>query len=227
MRDGSPLIVGRPNYSNKMTSFDVGEGFVVTNYQDRGFGLIGVGRGVGVYGAAADQGIGVYGRVNGADAYAGYFVGDVAVLGNSTVFVGHTRIAVRHPDQSDRLLYSIGSPECWFQDFGRAKLIRGRTEVKLDGDFAALVRTADYHVFLTPEGKSNGLYVTGKNKTGFEVREQLSGKSSVKFSYQIVARRKGVRVARLQKVKFPKMPNFPNRRSERNHAAGSLPWQGA
>ena len=40
MRDGLPLIVGRENYSNKMTRLDVNEGFVVTNYGDDGFGLI-------------------------------------------------------------------------------------------------------------------------------------------------------------------------------------------
>jgi hypothetical protein len=115
MGDGIPLIVGRQNYSKKMTSLDVEEGFVVTNYDMDGFGLIGVGRRVGVYGGAADQGIGIYDRADMSDAYAGYFVGNVAVLGDSTVYFGHTRIAVRHPDQSDRLLYSIGSPECWFR----------------------------------------------------------------------------------------------------------------
>ncbi|MGA7926407.1 MAG: hypothetical protein WCA20_10440 [Candidatus Sulfotelmatobacter sp.] len=45
-------------------------------------------------------------------------------------------------------------------------------------------------VLPTPEGNSNGLYVINKNKTGFEVREQQNGKSGIKFSYQVVARRK-------------------------------------
>src|SRR5258707_791716 len=111
MKDGLPLLVGRQNYSNKMTTLDSNEGFVVTNYGMDGFGLIGVGNTVGVYGGAGGQGIGIYGRTDRrGGSYAGYFVGDTAVLGDSTVFFGHARIAARHPDQSDRLLYSIASP---------------------------------------------------------------------------------------------------------------------
>ncbi len=214
MPDGLPLILGRQNDSRKATSLNILKGLVVTNYTKDGFGLIGVGRGVGVYGAGGCQGIGVYARSDGPQSYSGFFEGNLVVVGgNSTVFWGSQCVAVRHPDQSDRLLHSIGSPECWLEDFGRAKLVSGKTKVMLDRDFASFVRTGYYHVFLTPEGDSKGLYVTSKNGTGFKVREQQSGKSSVWFSYRIVARRKDVRASRLPRVERPPVVYYP-------------PWEG-
>jgi hypothetical protein len=73
----------------------------------------------------------------------------------------------------------------------------------LDRDFAAVVRTDDYHVFLSPEGDSKGLYVSSRTRTGFQVREQDQGAGSVAFSYRLVARRKDVAVQRFQKIKLP------------------------
>jgi hypothetical protein len=174
----------------------------------KGFGLAGEAREIGVYGATRGQGIGVYGRGDLGDDYAGFFVGNTVVIHDFTVFFGHHRIGVRHPDQPHRALYSIASPECWFQDFGRAKLIRGKAMVRLDRDFAAVVRTKDYHVFLTAEGNCNVLYVTNRNRVSFVVREQLSGESNVQFSCQIVARRKDLRAVRFARAKFPNMPYF-------------------
>jgi hypothetical protein len=101
------------------------------------------------------------------------------------------------------------SPECWFEDFGKGKLVRGRAKVKLDRDFAAVVRTNNYHVFVTAEGDSNGLYVSSKNQRGFEVREQQKGNSSIRFSYRIVAKRKDIPGPRLPKVKLPKVGSMP------------------
>jgi len=95
------------------------------------------------------------------------------------------------------------SPESWFEDFGSAEMVEGRARVELDGDFAAVVRTEEYHVFLTPEGDSNGLYVGGKEPAGFEVREQQGGTGSLRFSYRVVAKRKDVEAPRLAKVDLP------------------------
>ena len=38
-------------------------------------------------------------------------------------------------------------PEVWFEDFGAAKLKRGRVIVKLDADFAKLIKRGDYKVY--------------------------------------------------------------------------------
>jgi hypothetical protein len=128
----------------------------------------------------------------------------VLVNGSFTVLGGPKSAAVRHPDGSHRRLYSVESPESWFEDFGAGKLKKGRAEVKLDRDFAVLVRRNDYHVFLTPLADSQGLYVSKKSPSSFEVREQQGGTSSITFSYRVVARRKDIEGRRLEKVKVPR-----------------------
>jgi len=88
------------------------------------------------------------------------------------------------------------SPDHWFEDFGSAKLARGRSVVKLDANFAKVIKRGDYRVFLTPEGDCRGLYVRRKSTNRFEVRELMGGKSSVAFSYRIVGRRKDIKQQR-------------------------------
>jgi hypothetical protein len=75
------------------------------------------------------------------------------------------------------------------EDFGEAQLIGGRAYVRLAPDFAATIdRRSNYLVFITPQGDSRGLYVTMKTATGFEVRENSNGTTSLAFDYRIVAK---------------------------------------
>jgi hypothetical protein len=157
-------------------------------------------------------GNGVVGR--SPAGYAGLFFGDVRVTrdlfvtGNLFVSGPFKSAVVPHPDGTHRALQAVESPESWFEDFGRAELIEGRARVDLDPDFAAVADTeADYHVFLTPEGDSNGLYVAGREPLSFEVREQEQGRSTLTFSYRVVARRKDVAGERLPRVAAP--PSVP------------------
>jgi hypothetical protein len=149
---------------------------------------------------------GVEGQTSGT-GWAGAFFGRTGVVGNLFVFGNFTVVppgaksmAMRHPDGSYRRLYSLESPETWFEDFGRGELVDGRAQVELDPDYAALVQLEDYHVFLTPEGDSAGLYIAGKSPTGFEVREQQGGTSSLTFSYRVAARPKDVPGERLARI---------------------------
>jgi hypothetical protein len=161
--------------------------------------------GAGVIGYSP-QGTAVFGRIDGGrqgPGLAGAFEGPVVVDGDFTVFNGAKSAAVRHPDGSYRRLYSLESPESYFEDFGRGILRHGRARVTLDRDFAAVVRRGTYYVFLTPEGDSNGLYVSRKSATGFEVREQNRGTSNLTFGYRVVAKRKDVQGQRLEKVAVP------------------------
>lgn len=90
-------------------------------------------------------------------------------------------------------MHTVEAPESWFEDVGRAQLRRGVARVDVDPDFAAVSGLGDdYHVFLTPEGPSNGLYVTDRSSTGFEVREQSEGTSEISFSYRIMTKRADV-----------------------------------
>jgi hypothetical protein len=57
--------------------------------------------------------------------------------------------------------------------------------------------TRDYHVFLTPRGDCEGLYVSNVDSHSFTVRELRRGISNVEFDFRIVARRKGYENIRL------------------------------
>jgi hypothetical protein len=94
--------------------------------------------------------------------------------------------------------YTMQSPENWMEDFGSGALERGVAVVNIDPAFAETVsETADYHVFITPNGDSKGLYVIHKTAASFEVRESGGGTSSLSFDYRIVAKRRGYEAQRL------------------------------
>jgi len=96
-------------------------------------------------------------------------------------------------------LYAMESPQNWFEDFGSGQLAGGIAKVSLDPIFAEASNTGvQYHVFLTPEGESRGLYVSNKTANGFEVHEVDGGQSNVAFSYRIVALRRGFENVRLE-----------------------------
>jgi hypothetical protein len=137
----------------------------------------------GVFGAA-NTGPGVFGwstTWNGVD-----FRGNLGVTGTKAA-------VVPFPDGTHRALYCMESPDLWFEDFGTAKLKSGRVAVKLDADFARVIKSRDYHVFVTPHGDCRGLYVRRKAANNFEVRELSGGKSNISFSYRIVGLRKDIK----------------------------------
>jgi hypothetical protein len=93
------------------------------------------------------------------------------------------------------------SPENWMEDFGSGMVQNGVAVVKIDPAFAETVTAdASYHVFITPNGDSKGLYVIRKTATSFEVRESGGGTSSLSFDYRIVAKRRGYEAQRLTDV---------------------------
>ena len=158
-------------------------------------GVVGVSdQSVGVQGFSGG-GAGVVGMTSNPASVAGGFFGNVGITGNLQV-VGLKSAVVPFPDGSRRALYCMESPEVWFEDFGSAKLARGRALVKLDSNFAKVIKRGDYRVFVTPEGNCHGLYVRHKSANKFEVREVMGGKSSIPFSYRIVGRRKDIKQQR-------------------------------
>jgi hypothetical protein len=178
-------------------------GFVRGNVIGQGVGGVGV---VGYNEAVHGRGIDFFGPVGvlGAskNGNAGTFLGPVVVSGDFTV-LGAKNAAVPHPDGTHRLLHCMESPECWFEDFGEAKLIDGEAKVRLDDGFASVVKLDMYHVFLTPHGDSHGLYVSHRSESQFEVREQGGGKSNISFSYRIAAKRRDIEGERLARITLP------------------------
>jgi len=146
---------------------------------------------------------GVYAQADTGEGYAGYFAGNVKIT-DSLVVLGSKSAAVKADDGEYRLLYCVESTENWFEDFGEAQLINGKAVVNIEALFSQTVNTSlTYHVFLTPGGQCNGLYVTNKTLNSFEVRELHGGNSNITFSYRIVAKRKGFEHLRLAKMGGP------------------------
>jgi len=135
--------------------------------------------------------------------------GNLSIAGNFTA--GGTKSAVVPVSGGRKVaLYAVESPENWFEDFGAGQLQAGTARIDLDPLFIETVNTdAAYHVFLTPNGDCQGLYVELKTARGFQVRELGNGSSAVKFDYRVVARRKGYETVRLQEVPGPASALLP------------------
>ncbi len=106
--------------------------------------------------------------------------------------------SVNDVNGENRVTYSMESTEVVFEDFGSGKLADGAATVTIDSLFAATVDLSEYHVFVTPLGDCNGLYVSNKTATSFEVHELGGGKASVEFDYRIVANRSGYEGVRME-----------------------------
>ncbi len=107
--------------------------------------------------------------------------GNMILLGNLTVDGTVTQGSTTKP--------AISSPGRGGQveSVGDGSLAGGSAYVTIDPDFAKqLDPSKSYHVFLTPDGDSKGLYVSGKTATGFTVRENQGGRSTLPFDYRIV-----------------------------------------
>jgi hypothetical protein len=131
---------------------------------------------------------------------AGGDFGTCSIDNNGNLGCDGTKSAVVPVDGGSRkvALYAVEAPENWFEDFGSGQLSNGSTRIKLEPTFAQTVNTdLDYHVFLTPRGECEGLYVTDLTPSGFEVRELHHGSSTVAFDYRIVAKRKSYESIRL------------------------------
>jgi hypothetical protein len=159
----------------------------------------------GFFSSASSTGLYATGPAGG---FAARFDGPVLVNGNFTAIGGSKSAAVPHPDGSHRRLYCVEAPESWFEDFGEGQLQNGRGQVRLDADFAALVRGDKYHVFLTEYEDQGGLFVTNVNARGFDVRARTVGASGT-FSYRVVAKRKDIAGPRLERVDIPPAPQRP------------------
>jgi hypothetical protein len=127
-----------------------------------------------------------------------------------TVAIGNKSAAV--PLKSGQMVkvFSMESPEVWFEDFGSAQLLGGITTVRLDQKFIQTVNLGKgYHVFVTPKGDCKGLFVTNETNNGFEVRELGGGQSSIDFDYRIVAHRNKYESMRLPPAVMPTLKAAP------------------
>ncbi|MFN8525254.1 MAG: hypothetical protein U0821_19330 [Chloroflexota bacterium] len=161
-----------------------------------GPGTLGVSsNGVGLF-AVSHTNWGLYSQ---SPNYAGVFQGSVYIAGGLKLLGGFLT-AVKHPDGSTRAAHGVTSAEPLIEDVGRARLANGAAHVDLDPSFAALIQSADYDVFPVAYADSRGLYVTNRTASGFDVREQQAGTSTLDFGYRVVARRRDADRSRLAKL---------------------------
>ncbi len=185
-------------YGSGSTYGVLGSGSSYGVYGSGAAGVEGSGSSYGVYGSSSNYGVygtgSVYGVYGTGISFGVYSDGNFGASGSKSAVVAL-------PDDRVVSLYAIESPENWFEDFGSATLREGVAGVTLDPTFALTINTQmEYHVFLTPKGDCEGLYVTNETPAGFEVRELRGGKSNVAFDYRIVARRRGFESVRMQEV---------------------------
>ena len=114
--------------------------------------------------------------------------GNITIEG--TVMTGSPPLVATHtrggPDVS---AYAPREAEPSIEDFGHAQLTNGQAHVALERAFAGTVDPGrPYLVFITAEGDNRGLYVTGKSRDGFIVREAQGGRATIGFAYRIVAK---------------------------------------
>jgi len=215
--DAGTGFFGESNSGNGVFGSSSGNDAVVGS-SGTGTGLRGESSsGYGVYGSSPNNyavvgvttsGNGVYGQVSTAPQ-AGVVGRTLDSSGNWAVFAfgnlgaSGTKSSVVPVDNGTRqvALYAVESPGVWFEDYGSGRLVSGVATVKIDPTYAQTVNTGvEYHVFLTPDGECEGLYVAARTATGFEVRELHQGKSNVAFDYRVIALRRGYETKRLADV---------------------------
>jgi hypothetical protein len=153
------------------------------------------------YGVFGEGLAGVVGQTRGSSGiWALFGFGSIGATGTKSALVPAV------DGRGHMTLYCMESPECWFEDFGSARLSRGSVRVGIDLEFAQTVETGHYHVFLQAEGECNGLAVVEQTATGFVVRELGGGTSDAPFSYRIVALRRDVSAPRLNRIVLPAAP---------------------
>ena len=159
-------VEGRANWSNSSTTDKMGGLFYVT---------------------------GTNGGTSGWNSPALAAVGSIV---DNTVYkiVGYGIVStlVRDTEENDRVMVAPEAPEALFQDYGIGQLINGKAHISLDPILTKNISVDETHplkVFIQLEGNCNGVYVTNKSDTGFDIIELNNGQSNVSFSYQLVANR--------------------------------------
>lgn len=197
-------VVGITNQASALAA-----GVFGANSNSNGTGIIATGNNVGSTVLVAGSGLaatglttGIYARSTSGGVGEAIFteqfgsVTRVNFWNGATQFkiigVGTVSTLVRDTENKTRVMFAPESPEVLFEDYGYGKLTEGRAHIELDPVLAAniaVTASRPLRVFIQLEGDCNGVYVTSKTATGFEVIELSNGTSNVPFSWHVVANR--------------------------------------
>lgn len=133
-----------------------------------------------------------YAGASQAYAYVGTSVGGVnrKITGTASVSeiiptANHGRITMTCPE----------SPEYWYQDYGSIELVNGKAHVDIDPVLADIIivdANNPIRVYCTPVDmpQFNGVTITNKTATGFDIVELNNGSHSGVIDYQIIVKPK-------------------------------------
>lgn len=141
---------------------------------------------------------------------------DYKVIGSGIVST-----IVKNTNNEEVVMFCPEAPEALFEDYGKGKLVNGFVKIELDPVFTKNITVNDKHelrVFIQLEGDCNGVFVTNKTKTNFEVKELASGKSNVNFTYHVIGNRAdryvdGQLISKFEDLRFPLAPVRPKRKA--------------
>jgi hypothetical protein len=190
-------VYGVSNSPSGYGVYGVGNATTGTSFGVRGWSNSPSGTGVQGYAwSTTGTNYGVYGYAGSPSGYGVYFSGGLAGTGTKSAIV-------ETQDHGWRTLYTIESPQNWFEDFGQGTLAGGEAVVAIEPIFAQTVNLEQpYHVFLTPLGNC-GLYVAEQTATSFTVRALNGAACDVGFHYRIIAPRLDYEDLRLEPAEDP------------------------
>lgn len=190
---------GTAVYAKSLTSIGLSNAvFGLTN--SHGAGVYGESDGLwgSAFYAAAPNGSDLFNSIGGAPSFGSFWVDNAANIHTTGMIYtagGCSAGCTRHRLQQ---AYGMTASLPSIEDSGEAQLSLGSVYVRLRPDFSnAIDPGKGYVVFITPEGDTRGLFVTGRSALGFFVRETMGGRSSIPFAYRIVGHPFGVRVPRM------------------------------
>src|SRR6185437_3241541 len=98
----------------------------------------------------------------------------IAYNGNGILSTATKSTMVQDETGQERIMYCDESPEVVFHDYGTAALVNGKVHVNLDKLYASTVAINEKHplrVMVTLNDQCNGVFVTNRTATGFDVVE--------------------------------------------------------
>ena len=175
--------------SNGAPFSTVNAGSGITGSSNR-FGVVGFATGI-----TGTNSAGGYFSSNSTQSYA--YVGGITSSGVLRKIEGNGTVNTTVKDMHGNLVVMScpEAPENLFQDYGSGTLNNGNAHINLDPIFSKNIVVNSKHplrVFIQLEGDCNGVYVTNKTASGFDVKELSGGSSSIPFTWTVVANRADV-----------------------------------
>lgn len=187
---GSAGVWGQNNNTNGTGVIAGGNGQTASTLS-AGSGLAATGFTTAIYARSNNPGISqaIYTDNFGSVTRVNYWSGTTQYKINGT---GAVSTLVNDGANQKRVMFAPEAPEVLLEDYGTGTLAGGRARIELDPIFARNIAVSEKRplkVFIQLEGDCNGVYVTNKTASGFDVVELLNGKSNVRFSWHAVGNR--------------------------------------